>query len=77
MSFYTKFMPTFTNNCSEFEYALVNQLSAEMETCGTDLGADYAYICKNKTGAYRPLTIAFYARGGKFLGRRTPNTLVG
>lgn len=76
MSFYTKFLPTFLNNCSEFEYALVNQLGDEMETCGRELGADYAYISKNKTGAYRPLTIAFYAQGGKFLGRRTPNTLV-
>ena len=75
MSFYTRFMPTFLNNCTEFEYALVNQLGAEMENCAASLGANYAYICKNLTNGYRPVTIAFYAEGGQFLGRRTPNTV--
>ena len=76
MSFYSKYLPTFNDNCTEFEVGLVNELATELEQCGESLGADYAYISKNKTGNARPLTFAFYARGGKFLGRRTPNTLV-
>lgn len=75
MSFYSKYLPTFINNCTEFEVGMVNELATDLEQCGERLGADYAYISKNKTGNARPLTFAFYARGGKFLGRRTPNTL--
>ena len=75
MSFYSKYLPTFINNFTEFEVVMVNELATDLEQCGERLGADYAYISKNKTGNARPLTFAFYARGGKFLGRRTPNTL--
>ena len=76
MSFYSKYLPTFHNNFTEFEVGLVNELATDLEQCGERLGADYAYISKNKTGNARPLTFAFYAKGGKFLGRRTPNTLM-
>jgi len=76
MSFYSKYLPTFNNNCTEFEVGLVNELAAELEQCGERLGADYAYVSKNYTNGYRPLTFAFYAEGGKFLGRRTPNTVI-
>ena len=75
MSFYSKYLPTFINNCTEFEVGLVNELATDIEQCGERLGADRAYIVKNKTGNRRPLTIQFHAEGGKFLGRRTPNTL--
>jgi hypothetical protein len=55
---------------------MVNELQDNLvKKCG-ELGADYVYVCKNKTGAYRPLTFAFYAEGGKFLARRTPNTVI-
>jgi len=76
MSFYSKYLPTFNDHCTEFEVSLVDQLATDIEQCGERLGADYAYIVKNKTGNARPLTFQFHAIGGKFLGRRTPNTLM-
>ena len=71
-----RFLPTFSLHASRFEVAMVNELQDNLvKKCG-ELGADYVYVCKNKTGAYRPLTYAFYAEGGKFLARRTPNTVI-
>lgn len=73
---YIHFLPTFLNHGTPKETLIVNELSAEMNAYANELGADTVYVAKNKTGAYRPLTFAFYAQGGKFLARRTPNTLV-
>jgi len=73
---YVHFLPTFLNHGSPKETLMVNELSADLNEYADSLGAEYVYVCKNKTGAYRPLTFAFYAHGGKFLARRTPNTLV-
>lgn len=73
---YIRFLPTFSLHADRVEVAMVNDLQDDLMKTGSDLGADYVYVCKNKTGAYRPLTFAFYAEGGKFLGRRTPNTVL-
>jgi len=71
-----RFLPTFAHHADSFEVAMVNDLQEDLLETGAELGADYVYVCKNKTGAYRPLTFAFYAQGGKFLARRTPNTVL-
>ena len=76
MSFYTRFLPTFFVHGTDFDSVICNELEQEIEQCGEDLGADYCYVSKNYSNGYRPLTFAFYAEGGKFLGRRTPNTLI-
>ena len=75
-SFYTRFLPTYFIYGEQFDQAVCEELEQEINNFGEQIGADYAYISKNKTGKYRPLTFAFYASGGKFLARRTPNTLL-
>lgn len=75
-SFYTRFLPTYFIYGEKMDEYVCNELEQEIEAFGMKIGADYAYVCKNKTGKYRPLTFAFYAEGGKFLARRTPNTLL-
>lgn len=69
-------LPTFLTHGTPAETMMVNELSTDAINYANELGADTVYVAKNKTGAYRPLTFAFYAEGGKFLARRTPNTLV-
>ena len=76
MSFYTRFLPTYFAHGDEFDQAVCEYLEQSIETCGEKLGADYCYVSKNYTNGSRPLTFAFYAEGGKFLGRRTPNTVI-
>lgn len=76
MSFYTRFLPTYFNFGTIVDETICNELESEIEQCGAELGANYAYVSKNYTNGYRPLTFAFYAEGGKFLGRRTPNTVI-
>jgi|TARA_B100000085_G_scaffold161554_1_gene146949 hypothetical protein len=76
MSFYTRFLPTFFAHGTDFDTAVCNELEQEIEKCGEQLGADYCYVSKNYTNGYRPLTFAFYAEGGKFLARRTTNTVI-
>ena len=71
-----RILPTFAFHADQLEVAMVNDLQDDLMETGAELGADYVYVCKNKTGAYRPLTFAFYAEGGKFLARRTPNTVL-
>ena len=76
MSFSTRFLPTYFVHGNEFDQAVCEYLEQSIETCGEKLGADYCYVSKNYTNGSRPLTFAFYAEGGKFLGRRTPNTVI-
>lgn len=76
MSFYIRFLPTYFVYGNQFDESVCGELEQEIERCGERLGADYAYVSKNYTNGYRPLTFAFYAEGGKFLGRRTPNTVI-
>ena len=76
MSFYTRFLPTYFAHGTEFDQAVCDELEQEIENCGEQLGADYCYVSKNYTNGYRPLTFAFYSTGGKFLGRRTTNTVI-
>ena len=76
MSFYTRFLPTYFVHGNATDEYVCGQMEEEIEQCGERLGADYCYVSKNYTNGYRPLTFAFYAEGGRFLGRRTPNTLV-
>ena len=72
--FYIRFMPTY------FKYGTAadvvsTKMEQEIKRCGESLGADYAYVCKNLTEHHRPLTFQFHAKGGKFLGRRTTNSV--
>ena len=76
MSFYTRFLPTYFAHGTKFDQAICDELEQEIENCGEQLGADYCYVSKNYTNGYRPLTFAFYGTGGKFLGRRTTNTVI-
>ena len=76
MSFYTRFLPTYFAHGTEYDQSVCEYLEQSIEKCGEKLGADYCYVSKNYTNGYRPLTFAFYAEGGKFLGRRTPNTVI-
>jgi len=76
MSFYIRFLPTYFAYNNEFDQAVCGYLEQSIEKCGERLGADYCYVSKNYTNGSRPLTFAFYAEGGKFLGRRTPNTVI-
>lgn len=73
---YIHFLPTFLNHGSPTEGIMVNEATSELKQAAKNLGADYVYVAKNKTGNYRPLTFAFYAEGGKFLARRTYNTMM-
>jgi hypothetical protein len=70
------FLPTFLNFGTFAEALMVNDSTSELQECAKKFGADTVYVAKNKTGAYRPLTFAFYAEGGKFLARRTINTVM-
>lgn len=70
------FLPTFLNRSTPVEGAMVTNSLTEMQSAAEKFGADTVYVAKNKTGAYYPLTFAFYAEGGKFLARRTYNTLM-
>jgi hypothetical protein len=70
------FLPTFLNFGTFTEGMMVADSVNELQECAEKFGADYVYVAKNKTGAYRPLTFAFYAEGGKFLARRTMNTVI-
>lgn len=76
MSFYTRFLPTYFVHGNATDEYVCGQMEEEIERCGERLGADYCYVSKNYTNGYRPLTFAFYAEGGRFLGRRTPNTVI-
>ena len=76
MSFYTRFLPTYFAHGTEYHHSFCEYLEQSIEKCGEKLGADYCYVSKNYTNGYRPLTFAFYAEGGKFLGRRTTNTVI-
>lgn len=76
MSFYIRFLPTYFNYGDPVDQYVCGQMEEEIEQCGERLGADYCYVSKNLTNGYRPLTFAFYAQGGKFLGRRTTNTVI-
>ena len=76
MSFYTRFLPTYFAHGTKLDQFLCDELEQEIENCGEQLGADYCYVSKNYTNGYRPLTFAFYAQGGKFLARRTTNTVI-
>ena len=76
MSFYTRFLPTYFVHGDDYDQAICEYLEQSIERCGEKLGADYCYVSKNYTKGSRPLTFAFYAEGGKFLGRRTPNTVI-
>lgn len=71
-----RFLPTFALHADSFEVAMVNDLNEDIVETGAELGADYVYVCKNLTNGSRPLTFAYYASGGKFLARRTPNTVL-
>jgi hypothetical protein len=71
-----RFLPTFAIHADQFEVAMVNDLQEDLVETGAELGADYVYVCKNLTNGTRPLTFAYYAQGGKFLARRTPNTVL-
>ena len=73
---YIHFLPTFLNRGTPIEGAMVNEATSDLQECAKKFGADYVYVAKNKTGAYYPLTFAFYAEGGKFLARRTYNTMM-
>ena len=74
---YLHALPTFLKFGTPVEVAMVNDVQDEVKNTARELGADYVYVAKNKTGNARPLTFAFYAEGGKFLARRTINTVVG
>lgn len=71
-----RFLPTFTHHADFAEALMVNDLTEDIVETGAELGADYVYVCKNLTNGSRPLTFAYYASGGKFLARRTPNTVL-
>ena len=69
-------LPTFITRSDVVEATMVNDSLTEIQDVAEKFGADTVYVAKNKTGAYYPLTFAFYAEGGKFLARRTYNTLM-
>ena len=73
---YIHSLPTFLIRSTPIEAAMVNDANSDVLRCADKLGADYVYVAKNKTGAYYPLTFAFYAEGGKFLARRTFDTMM-
>lgn len=72
--FYIRFMPTYIKYGTAADTVSI-KMEQEIKRCGESLGADYAYVCKNFSGSHRPLTFSFYAKGGKFLGRRTTNSV--
>lgn len=76
MSIEVTYLPNFYERATESERSLADQLTNSIKETGNNLGASYAYVTKNKTGEYYPMTIQFHAHGGKFLARRTPRTVL-
>lgn len=67
--------PSFNDRASRSEKMKITKLGPKIQKKARSLGASYAYVCKNKTGNYYPTTVAFFAEGGKFIARRTLNTV--
>ena len=68
-------LPTFNSRASRSEKIQVTKLGPQIQQKAQELGAAYAYICKNKTGNYYPVSVQFIAKGDKSISRRTLLTL--
>lgn len=69
-------LPTFTERADRAERKQLRELTNDIMATANNLGADYVYVAKNKSGKYYPMTFAFYAEGGKFIARRTIRTIL-